>query len=1410
MPISDFTKLATSTPPTGPAKPSAFTELASRSVPPVQPRGLVRTMAPELIKKGVKAVGDYLAVEQEKDRNRTLGERFMSTFVEKPAKILNFASVDLPRYTLGGFSSIGKTVMEATLGTVVGKENVRKTFTPQTDQDRKINETFFKDENPVSYQQLKEQVDAFTAESEDATPWEKANLGATIAILGFAADAFPGKPSAGGLSKKLLRELAKDTDPVSVATTLKTSNVPEAIAVRAADRVAAAKTPTAVTKVLRETTQESIDEAAGIAKKPEPSIGTMYHGTKGNIDDIGKSDPLSYGDAQALYGPGTYLTDSKQIAQGYAKTKGTGASGRVLAGDLRDDLKFLDLDQPLPKSEKKNFEDSFNSSIGDLDVGTGKLPDGITGAEAIQMMRERLSESGATKDEAAEVLLSLQQTLGDSYGYDGFSHIGGKEKGSAHNVKILFDYGDAQKPIAGKFKNTYGIVEGDGPSVTNSPQAPGSSETLSAPSVIGKPRSTAGMTVRDQSGETVDPVQVERAFAGEYTAGDGVSRTFDEVAEDVMTTTAEPVLAARTIATMQSAKTKILEYVQNTEERIRKLQEDPSLRIDDESNPYQAMTLMPGRIGTQIEQVQDRLKTMFGDMNTTAKAGGRTLTDMRKDVNDFLWLRHAPERNASLGDGAAGITTKEAVERMDALKASPQYEDITRLGDEVAAMNKEALDTLLDSGVITRELYDTLTEKYQNYVPLNRIMENTSDIAGSLSGRGFDVKSTGVRRAKGSSREVADIVENTILNYEQAIIRAEKNTVDRATLQFVRDNEDALDNLMEIRRPRGLETTDDPNILQLFENGKRVWINIKDPSLAIAFRGIGREEISHIKALRYTAAFTRLMSGLATRFNPEFAFTNIIRDIQERTIFLSAQKGLSGKEAFKAAGRDPASLKAVTDFVLGRETPDAALYAEMKRLGGTTGGMGLSTRKKAELNLRHLEQVAQGGPRKYVEGVIEYLDNWNTVFEDATRLTTYKTALANGMTKRQAAAMAKEATVNFNRMGKGGPFINALYMFGNASIQGSIKTLRAMKNPKVLAGLTVIVGTAVTAVNEWNDSVDPEWRKKISKWDVVNSLPVVLPSDDGTFKTFNIPVAYGIKPMRVAADYAYQMANDENVTAVEATEGVLSAILEAYNPLGGTDMMSSATPTILDLPVEITRNQKWSGSSIKPSFDPYAPESTRYYDDLENKTSGKVAISLTQKLAGWGVEISPADMVYAFESYTGGAGRSAQRFAELGIRPITEGQLPPISDFPFISRFYKSKAEDEIFNTQAQSNLKELLTEDRRERFYIKKKAEDAWDSIAELPPDERRQKLLDMKAQDPELTKRVIDIAQAEKMGLVGEERQLKGATVAVRAQYIAAEMKSLATQEERKALLQNYKEKKILTEAVLAEIKALKAEQE
>lgn len=167
----------------------------------------------------------------------------------------------------------------------------------------------------------------------------------------------------------------------------------------------------------------------------KPVSGTFYHGTKAPIESVTQLDPGSHGDEQALYGIGAYLTDNPNIAEGYAKTKGAGPTGKVLTAKI-DNANLLNLENPLPQNAKDVFEQTYKSLGGDE-----ALPDDITGKEAFKKIQEIMHEERYPRSEAQDVLGELTINLRQQ-GYDGLAHTGGEAKGTPHNVAILFpDYG---------------------------------------------------------------------------------------------------------------------------------------------------------------------------------------------------------------------------------------------------------------------------------------------------------------------------------------------------------------------------------------------------------------------------------------------------------------------------------------------------------------------------------------------------------------------------------------------------------------------------------------------------------------------------------------------------------------------------------------------------------------------------------------------------------------------------------------------------------------------------------------------------------------------------------------------------------------------------------------------------------
>ena len=774
--------------------------------------------------------------------------------------------------------------------------------------------------------------------------------------------------------------------------------------------------------------------------------------------------------------------------------------------------------------------------------------------------------------------------------------------------------------------------------------------------------------------------------------------------------------------------TKIREVVQDNWIRVKELQRQEGVKVTESANPYLKEELYHGRVGARIERVKEQITNVDKDILTTSKKINLPDSKLKDDINKYLIAKHAPERNARLGDGSAGMTNKEAQDILSGITSSGHGKEVQRIATELKKMSDETLDVLLRERVIGKDLYNQLKTAYKNHIPLQRVMGG-EDIVDVLVNKGFSVQGTGLKRARGSERQVADLMTNITSNLEQAIVRSEKNRVNLATLEFARNNKQL--GIFEEIKPRAigktfddkpiLQEVKDPLVLKVMEDGKPTYLKIKDQKLATVFQGIGNERLPSV--FKFVEAFTRFYSGLHTRFNPEFAASNIIRDTQEMAVFMASQPNIGFKGVGKTVLKDPASAKTIIDSMMGKSTPETKLYEQLKLDGGTTGGMAISTRQQVELDIADIVKTNRSNPRLATQKLLKSFDNWNTVFEDATRLSVYKQGLESGMSREAAASLAKNSTINFNKKGTGGPIINSLYMFSNASIQGSAKMLRAMKNPKVAAIVTTAVGTSVFAVNNWNDQVDPDWRDKVTEWDRNSNMVVMLPSSEGA-KYITIPISWGLKPIKVAADTAFDLSSGHQKNIGDAAVNIAESAFDAYNPAGGENLISAITPTFLDTPSELARNESWSGGIIKPDWMSGLRGSEQMFKDTDKTLSGRVAIGTTKALSTAGIEVSPNDLLYAYKAYIGGVGKLATRVINTS-GALIKGEKPEAKDVPFSNRFYKVRSEEETSRSVTKSKEVDFMRGVKRFETGGVEQKDFIRDYVIQLPTDEDRQSFL-------------------------------------------------------------------------------------
>jgi hypothetical protein len=357
------------------------------------------------------------------------------------------------------------------------------------------------------------------------------------------------------------------------------------------------------------------------------------------------------------------------------------------------------------------------------------------------------------------------------------------------------------------------------------------------------------------------------------------------------------------------------------------------------------------------------------------------------------------------------------------------------------------------------------------------------------------------------------------------------------------------------------------------------------------------------------------------------------------------------------------------------------------------------------------------------------------------------------------------------------------------------------------------VGGSIAAVNEWNKNIDPKWREQVSEWDRMNSLIVMLPSEEGA-RYIAIPVSWGLKPIVVATNGIFDMLDGEEVDPSDFLSKVFASVIDAYNPAGGTDLSSSVTPTFVaiaptDLINDIRANRSWSGWRIKPT-ETYGdiPEDVRYFQSLRETTTGKASIKISEAFQkSIGLLVSPADINYSFEQIVGGAGRSVKKFFNLGAS-IATGEDMPLDEYPFLSRFYRQRGADELgVGAQVDPTLVQMGEEQTRGRANLKFEARDELRRLDSLPKEEARAEWDKINQANPELAAKIADMKEQQALGLTSQDYEIRdlGVTNGQRARYIYSQLQALNTDEERRALWGEYTQKKLISDTVGEQIKAL-----
>lgn len=503
--------------------------------------------------------------------------------------------------------------------------------------------------------------------------------------------------------------------------------------------------------------------------------------------------------------------------------------------------------------------------------------------------------------------------------------------------------------------------------------------------------------------------------------------------------------------------------------------------------------------------------------------------------SDYLISKHAPlwiEKGRTVyADPRANNVEYLNKKVQDFEQKYPHFKESS---ESLYKFNKQVGQTwLVDTGLISQDLWDKMNAMYPFYVPMNRAVSNST---GGKAKSGFANQNSGIRRAKGSGEAIINPIESVMMNTDRMIRAGTRNKVMRSIANAA-DGVDGMGWLMEqvapdqvprsvqvadykeqladaiaaeSRRSGGAAEFEDAitglidsilpdtvtefspaqvqknGIVSVMKDGKAQYYKVYDADLYNALTAMG--SLTQ-QVLPKIAKVTRAFTSLTTGSNPLFTIgSNIWRDYQTAYI--------NNKTTYNPA-------KFFTDYittVLHDMRTNSPEYQQFKALGGGESSM-LSNVNDYKTLLKELNTAGKNRNKaqkaaEYILHPLKTIVKALDIVETAPRFAEFKRTLKQTGDTQQAIYNAKEVTTNFARGGKKAKAVNAFTPFFNASLQGTDLLLRRVKEAPVQTLTKMFVGTVIPSLITWAWNHRDEEAKK--------EYNALSPYQKNSFYNFNI------------------------------------------------------------------------------------------------------------------------------------------------------------------------------------------------------------------------------------------------------------------------------------------------------------------
>ena len=729
----------------------------------------------------------------------------------------------------------------------------------------------------------------------------------------------------------------------------------------------------------------------------------------------------------------------------------------------------------------------------------------------------------------------------------------------------------------------------------------------------------------------------------------------------------------------------------------------------------------------QKQSLRDRIQS-----NTDRDVGSQAFQEQ------LAILEEAPLRFQETG---SGMTDAEAAQILAKAEEEGATASLEKIADKVYSMLTDMRENMVEAGLLDDDTRADWEDRYQFYVPLKGFAAYPEglEMKGGSGAQGFNIRGSESFRAKGRTTLPVNPLLVAFKDAEEKIVRAEKNRVAQRLLKLFEkiqspsdwevftpafrpakpDNPSVMKSDAEMKNEKRFDDGM-PRYIQVKRLGQTFYIEVKNQELnrQLQTSGVGmfNNSVDFMNSvLTNMQKLQNFRRNMIINYNPSWGLVNPLRDIQTGLAFaLSETDSRGGRLQDFEPGELVANVSrgyvnSLTAFWRMRRGTEGKSdvqkeydqFAKEYVEDGAPTGLSV-TKSLEEQQARFKSIIEQGNSRKFLRNAADLVEDYNQTMENAVRLSAYIEARRGGVQREDAATLAKDLTVNFNRKGEYSSAIDSLYLFFNAAIQGNVNIMKAILRPaadgskftraRVLASSMVAFGFARTLMNIDMAGEDDDGESKYLDFNeyALKTGMVFMIGEQGA--SIPMPYGYGLFDNigRYAAEYAMGVKSEG-----EVARDLMLSVDHHFNPQGlhaveNRDLVETAVlrglffigPDTLDLAVEQAANINYFGANITIPSNPFlvqkpAAQATKRgtNDVLEGFTEFVNNATGGSEYRSGAVDMSPERIQHIGDFFLGGVGRFFSDLTDTVAKLNSEEDDLRSTDVPILRTFAPIAAE---------------------------------------------------------------------------------------------------------------------------------------